>query len=689
MLRERTRNVMIRRCLIFAALLFLLPAVARADTFYPMVMAVTPVAVQAGYSTDCEFTSRYSLQGAYKVFVTGDGVTGEVLPPGPKPAATKLTVRFTAAADALPGLRDVRLATPQGASTLGQIVVVRDPVVREAAGDNNSPDKAQPVTLPAAICGAIERAEDVDCYKFTAVAGAELTFHVWCQRLANKIHDLQEVADPILTLRSAAGAVLGTSDNVFAADPLLHVCIPAAGEYVLEIRDVRYGGNPNWTYCIEASDRPFITHVHPLGVAPGSTTELHLTGYHLPGATAKLTLPADTPEGPRWVTLPLAGGQRSNPVPVVVCKLPAVREAGEHPTPSTAQPIPVPAAVSGAIAAPGEADCYAFEAKAGEKLSFEVVASRQQSPLDSVLRVLGDKGAALTENDDFRDRWLHSDSLVENWTAPAAGRYVLEVRDVHSRGGPEFVYLLKVRRAEPHFTLEVDTDKTPLAPGTAGVIFVRVDRKEGFAGEVQIAIDGLPKGVTASCGRILAGGRDGCIILKAAADAPQGAANVRITGTAGKLSAVARPLQEWYVSGGGRGHYPVEMHTVSVGTPLDIRAVRLSTTDVTLKPGESKAVDVAIERAPGFSKNVTLDVLMQHLGSVYGNSLPPGVTLDDRASQTVLAGGQTKGRIVLKAAADAAPVERQQVPVLAHVAINFVMKMTYAGEPLSVTVRKP
>src|SRR5437660_287311 len=51
---------------------------SRADTFYPMLMSISPVAVQAGQTTECEVNARYSLQGAYKVFVTGEGVTGEV-----------------------------------------------------------------------------------------------------------------------------------------------------------------------------------------------------------------------------------------------------------------------------------------------------------------------------------------------------------------------------------------------------------------------------------------------------------------------------------------------------------------------------------------------------------------------------------------------------------------------------------
>jgi hypothetical protein len=222
---------------------------------------------------------------------------------------------------------------------------------------------------------------------------------------------------------------------------------------------------------------------------------------------------------------------------------------------------------------------------------------------------------------------------------------------------------------------------------------VRATRKNGFAGEVRLAVDGLPPGVTARCGRILTTGTDGCILLQAAADAKQAAANVRITGTAtdGKgvaLTATARPLQEIYMPGGGRFHYPAELHTVSVGDGLDLKAVKISPTAIALKPGESKRVDVILERAPGFKGAVTLDAVYQHLGSIYGNSLPAGVTIDERASQTLLSGDQVKGAIVFKAAADAAPVQEQLVPIMAHVSINFVVKFTYAGEPLLISVAK-
>jgi hypothetical protein len=662
-------------------------------------MCLRPVAIQVGQTTECEVLARYNLYGAYKVFVTGGGVTGEVeapktaLKPGaPKPQLDTLKVRFRVAPDALPSVRDVRVATPQGVSTLGQIVVARDPIIREAA-NNDTMTTAQLISLPATLCGAIEKAEDVDFYKFKVAAGTALTFHVRCQRLENRIHDLQEHADPIITLRNAAGTVLASDDNYFAGDPLLHYRFANAGEYYLEIRDTRYGGNPYWQYAIEINDHPFVTNVHPLRVAPGRTSRLRLNGYNLPADPfVSVALPADVPDGPSEVVLPV-GKDKTNSVPVFVSRLPDIVETeGEHGMPAKAQAVAVPCGISGCIAKEDEVDCYSFEAKAGERFTVSLHAHEHQSALDSLIRIVNAKGESQIENDDAQDRYTHSDSRIENWAAPAAGRYTIEVRDLHSRGGPNFPYFLHVVRSEPHFQLEIDTDKTPLAPGLASAIFVRVVRKNDFAGEIQLGIEGLPPGVTAQCGRILAGASDGCILVKAAPDAKQTAVNLRIFGTAarpdgkGKLEATALPLQEIYMPGGGRYHYPADMHTLSIGDPGDLKGVRISPASATLKPGESKKIEITIERSPGFKGNVTLDTVYQHLETIYGSSMPSGVTIEAKESQTLLSGEQSKGHITLKAAPDAKPVDKQLVPVMAHVSINFVMKWTFCGEPLFITV---
>jgi hypothetical protein len=462
------------------------------------------------------------------------------------------------------------------------------------------------------------------------------------------------------------------------------------------VRDIRYQGNQYWEYCLEISGRPLIETVYPLAVAAKQTESLALVGELVGNdPMTSWSVPA-LPPGIHSIELPLASGV-TNPVSVVVSDLPLVREAdAANDLAPGAQLVTVPCGINGRIDREGDVDCFAFEAKKGEAISLEVVARRAQSALDATIRILDEKGKQLVLNDDLKlGKRNHADSWIENWNAPADGKYVIEIRDVHLRGGEHFPYLLTLAKSEPYFELYLDSDKTLVTPGGSAALFVRIERKNGFAGEVQLAVDGLPPGIAASCGRILADkGQDGSIVLTADADANLQVANLRITGSAvnamagrpQNLTALATSYQEIYLPGGGRGHWPVATHTLAVADAADIRGVSLSTYDVTLRPGESKKIEVMIERAPGFGVNVTLDMLMRHLNTTYANTLPPGVTLNDKEAKSLLSGNATQGYLTLTAAKDAPVCEEQQCVVVAHVALNFVMKWTYASRPVTVRV---
>jgi hypothetical protein len=680
---------------------------ADAQTSYPMIMSLHPTATQIGQTTEHTISSRHSMYRASDVWVSGAGIKGEIVPSEVKveegkdpPNLQEIKIKFHVEADALPGVREFRIATPRGVSTIGQLVVGRTPVVSETQ-DNDTIEQAQAVEVPATLCGNIEKAEDVDFYSFAVQEGKSLTFHVQSMRLQNKIHDLQQHSDPIITLRNAAGSTLATSDNYFFGDPFVSYKFVRGGKYSLEIRDVRYQGNQYWEYSIEVSDTPYVTNVYPMGLAPQHETEVELIGHNLTETKTKLTLPDTIPLGLQNVSVNV-GSSTTNPAPVIVTDLPLTLEsADDNNTPQLAQAIEVAievaVGVNGRLEKQADIDCYSFVAKKGESFSFEVIARRHGSSMDSHMRILDEKGKELKLNDDLKlGKRTYSDSWIENWIAPADGTFVIELRDLHLRSGASFTYFLKVERSRPYFELFVDTDKTLLAPAMSGVIFVRVERKNGFAGEIQLELDGLPDGVSSTCGKILAGaGKDGCIVLTADASAPTAMTNITIRGKSTyvaegsepiELSMVAQPYQETYQPGGGRGHFPVSAHTVSVGEPNDIRSIELSTYDLTLKPGQSKQIDVTLQRAEGFDKNVTLDVIYKHLSSVYGDSLPAGVTLDGGNSKTLLSKGATQGHITLKAADDAPPATQQQVAVMAGVSLNFVMKATYASKPLLVSV---
>lgn len=713
---------------------------------YPMLMDIRPIAVQAGATTENVVSARYDLFGTFQVFVEGDGVVGEAIPeptaPEAKPAVdpkmlakdakpadakpvtdaktaaaaekaksekkpevakrkeqTKHKVRFTATKDAMPGVREFRLATPQGLSTVGQLVVVRDPITVET-GSNNTQETANLIKLPAAVCGAIEAAEDVDMFKFKVEAGKSYVFHVRSARYEDKIHDLQTHSDPLIALKNQAGVVLSANDNFFYGDPLIQYTFKNAGDYYLEVRDVRYQGNEYWQYCVEIHERPLVVTTLPSALKAGTKQNVELIGLQLPaGAKGEIEIPAGAKEGVLWAR-PKLGNTVLDPVPVTVASIPVTNETSyEKGTVPEAQEVAAPAVIAGRIAKPGELDYYSFAAKKGERFTFEVTARRAQSSLDSIIAIYDDKAKRLLEADDAQiHKMAYSDSLTEFWSAPADGKYAVEVRDLHLRGGEAFTYSLAISRSEPHFTLHTDMDKVLICGDTGAQLFVKCVRKNGFVGEIELNVEGLPKGVRAECGKILASGMDGSILFYAEPGTKPAVTPMRITGKAkhlaadGKevlLTADARPWQETYMPGGGRGHYPVDTLFCSVAKPLDVVKVTVSPTDVVLKPGASQKLEIAIERGEGFDKNVTLDLIYRHLASPFGDSLPKGVTIDEKQSKMLLTAKDAKGYITITAAKDAAAAEKQLVPVMAQVSVNFVMKMSYCGAPLRVTVDAP
>jgi hypothetical protein len=684
--------------------LFVIGAAASAQVAYPMIMDLQPVAVQIGTTSECTVQSRYTMFGAHQVFITGSGVSADIVPPTEEEAKkpqnlTRMKLKITVEPDALPGVREFRLATPNGASTVGQLVVVRDPVIAEQP-DNDLAEKAQMVTLPATLCGTLEKVEDRDYFKFHAEAGQAIGFHVRSQRLEDKIHDLQEHSNPIIKLYDANGGLLAESDNTFYADPFLAHQFAAAGDYLLEIRDVRYKGNQFWEYCIEANSRPFAANVFPFAVHPNEQTAVEPAGWLFPAGTrAAVAVPSGTPNG---LTLaPLAiGDQPSPPVPVYVTDLPIVLEAaGENNEAKAAQAVAVPAVIAGRIDAAGDLDAYSFTAKKGEKFNWEVIARRAQSEMDPVVRLMNAEGNVIREDDDFRfgKTQQTADAKFEGWEAPADGTYVLDIRDGQLRGGPDFPYALQITRTAPYFELLLDTDKTQLTPGTCGVLFVRAQRHHGFTGEIDLHIDNLPAGVTATCGKIQAGkGQDGAIVLQAPPEAPLAAMNVRIWGTAThpqgesqpplELTAEAQPFQEIYNPGGGRNFFSVQTHCVNVGGPADLLGVEVAEMDVHLKPGETKTLNVKLHRAENMKHNVLIDMQFTHLEQVFASSLPDGVTIDRSAGKTLLTGSDSEGSIVLKVDPKAPPVERQLSSVMANISLNFVMKATYSSPPVFLTV---
>jgi hypothetical protein len=674
-----------------------------------MITHTSPVAVQRGKTSEVTVTGQMDFSGVYKVLFEGTGISAEVAPspatPSPtptgKPAKTKagqkdqihsVNLKITVAPEVTPGVREFRLASNLGISSIGQLVIAADPVVRES-GDNNTPDKANAIPVPCVVCGAFEAAEDVDYFKFHAEAGQALTFEVFCARLQDRIHDLQKHADPMVTLFDADGRELAENDDFYFADPLLSYTIPKSGDYVVQIRDAKYEGDPRWVYAMLVTNRPYVSHVYPMAGNPSQAMEVEPIG----SAKAKQPkIPIHLPAEPGLHELELnIGDSKTNPATFIVSPLPIVQEQEPNDTPEQANRINIPCGINGRIGQPRDMDHFIFKAVKGKAIRFEVKARRFGTPLrsslDSVLDVMNQKGAVLATNDDA----FGKDSALV-FAPPADGDYLLRIRDLNSKGGDTAVYFIEADWAKPDFSIRCDPDKAMIGPGSSTAWYVQVERGNGFAGPVKVEVRGLPKGVLVSPLEIPPSMTQGLLVLTAAADAPRDAANVQILGSAtlkmpdGKDEILVRPAtpnQEIYFPGGGRGRFDVALQSVAVTDPSDILKVEASPKVITLKPGEEARIDVTIQRRPDYTKTVSLDVMLRHLGSVYGNPLPPGVTIVEGKSKTLLGTGN-QGHIVLKAAANAAPIDNVPISALAHVSINFVVKISYSSAPIMLSIKK-
>jgi hypothetical protein len=430
------------RTLVISSLLFVLVESAAAQTSYPMITHVTPVAVQRGKTTEVTVEGQMTFFGVYQAVFEGAGITAEVADKpaarpaaGPVPLVRSVKLKLTVAADAPLGVREFRVASPLGLSSIGQLLVCDVPVVQEK-GDNNTLAKANPIPVPGVVHGRIEAAEDVDYFRFRAEAGQTFTFEVLCARIQDKIHDLQKHADPMLTLFDAEGRELAANDDFYFADPLLTHTFVKAGEYFIQVRDSKYDGDPRWVYALLVTDRPHATHLFPMAANPGQWLEVEPVGS-LRLTRPKVAVQAPDRDGLQTVQLDLGNG-KTDPVALLVSKLPQVLEQEPNDTPETAQRVTIPCGINGRIGKPRDLDHFVFKATKGKAIRFEVHARRfgtlLQSSLDSVLDVLTPKGALLASNDDAAGK---DAALV--FTPPADGDYLVRIRDLNSKGGPTAV----------------------------------------------------------------------------------------------------------------------------------------------------------------------------------------------------------------------------------------------------------
>lgn len=311
------------------------------DSFYrltvstaPWIDAVFPPVVEPGKSATLTVYGRNLPGGRPDPAAVVDGralesTTVTVEAPGDEAALQRLDFRghVGAVSGALDGF-EYRLRNKAGTSNPFLLTFAQAPVVSDN-GDNDTPEKAQEVTVPCEIAGRFEKKRDRDWYRFRAKKGEVLSIEVYGDRLGSPL-DLYAVlksAGP----KSSTMVELDDSNEPVAnqfyargADPPRYAFkAPADGDYLLQVssREADVEAGPRHLYRVRITpEKPdFRLVLMPAStnapdaciVRRGATQFFTALVTRLDGFNGEITLTAEgLPEGVRCPPQRIAAGQR-------------------------------------------------------------------------------------------------------------------------------------------------------------------------------------------------------------------------------------------------------------------------------------------------------------------------------------------------------------------------------------------
>ena len=472
------------------------------------------------------------------------------------------------------GYEDMLELRPEHAFNEVKLAVGSEPEV-EAAQDNRTLEKAQPLSTPVTVNGRLEKPGDFAFYKFSAKKGQKLIVDVNARRLGSELDSFLEVLD-------------------------------AQGKRV-ERATVR----ATWETNITLNDQT------------SSSTGLRISSW------------SDLKPG----DLVMIGNEI-----IRIERLPK-----------------------------GPDEDTFFEQFGGQRLAFFDTTTEAHAVDKPVYKIqlhppgttFSNNGLPLVhlyyQNDDGGPGYS-KDSLI-HFVAPADGEYIVKLRDIQGLGGENYAYRLTVREPRPDFRLAVNDPNPNVPVGGCVPITVTARRMDEFDGAIQVAVQDLPAGLTATPGLIQSGQVNSTMLLCASANARlDRAVALKITGKAQNITREANPDDH--------------LKLIALMTSPDVR-MTAETKELTIPQGGTGKITVSIQRQNEFAGRVPIDV----------RNLPPHVQVPDVGLNGILL-NETENRrtFTLEALPDAKPGE-QWIYVGGDIETRSNLPSVYAApEPIKLII---
>ncbi len=462
---------------------------------------------------------------------------------------------------------------PNGANELPRWTEIDD-----GAGGKTKKNLAGELILPATINGQLTNGADVDWFRFHGINGSRVLLDGFTKRIDSRM-------DMIISLYAADGDMIGEGRTSVSGDPLLDATLPADGEYFIKVHDVLFRNGNGFHYRLSVGSPPHLEFVFPPAGLPGSNEEYTVYGCNLPGgsnsdwsidgrrlemAKVRIAFPDVTDKlefssllGPHQSGLDgfeyrmTNHNAVSNPLLITAATAPILLEQADNDRPEIAQKLTPPCEVAGQFFPLRDVDWFTFDAKKDDVWLMDLFSHRLGVMSDASLLI---QRVAISEagEQQISDVQFIDDIQTQNFnnhsgrhefdarttdpaylfTAPADGTYRVLLKDgpssVHS--DPRLVYRFAIRKPAPDFRIVAVPSESNgsllLRRGLREVVRVHVFRTDRFEGEIRVACEGLPQGVSSEEITIGPANTMGTLILTTSSDAP-------VTNSVLKISAKA------------------------------------------------------------------------------------------------------------------------------------------------------
>ena len=610
-----------------------------ADLPLARLSTIFPPGGRAGTEFEVGFTGL-DLEHAETVYFSLPGLSGRRLTNEPANSATPRFV-VNIASNTAPGLHLLRLGGRFGISNPRPFVVGDGAEILESS-TNHEAKSAQALTLGILVNGRAEP-NAADYYSFQGNKGDRIIAECASSILDSRLR-------PVLVLSDRHGAEIVRNRE----GGLLDCILPEDGAYLIKLHDLVYGGGPEYPYRLLVSSKPRLDFLLPASGVAGTKARFELYGRNLPDGMPMpdwkiaghplemLGVEVEIPSEPLMgsalemiyapAAIPVRGfayrlrGPKglSNPVLISYATGPVISEEGTNRQNLSAQEVPAPCEVSGQFYPPGAQHWFAFDGKKGEVYYLEVFSHRLGFPTDPFLVVQrqtkNDKGVAqfndVTEAADEANQGgpefntSHRDPQAR-LEVKEDGRYLVQLRDLFNvrAADPGLLFRLSIRHPAPDFSLAAlpqppspankDAKEallwTPLLRrGEVRPVRVLALRRDNFAGEIALKVEGLPPGVSCDGATIAGNQNSAMLMLVAGDDVTNWAGAIQIIGhsRAGELDlkhqAVGAALA-WTV-----GDYNNEAVRARVVPDFFIATSALETAPLALGPVEKKMWETSV-----------------------------------------------------------------------------------------------